>query len=146
MKKLFTLFKTGAKWVRRYVSPVFVLLLAVSFTLWYISKLGDTYTTKLDIKVNVGDELVIVPCEVEGKGTKLFGYEFYNSRRVNISISELDYNIVAVDTTAREQCDLSRVKVEITPKSMQSALSEQIRDLKIVSIGKLSEIYIPKND
>lgn len=146
MKKLFTLCKSGAKWVRRYVSPIFVLLLAVSFTLWYISKLGHTYTTNLDFKVNVGDEFVVVPCVVEGKGANLFGYEFYNSRRVNIPISELNYNIVEVDTTAHEQCDLSRVKVAIVPNSMKNALSVRFSDLKIVSIGKFSEIYIPKND
>ena len=39
--------------VRRYVSPAFVVMLAVSFTLWYISKLTYTYTTDFNIKVEI---------------------------------------------------------------------------------------------
>ena len=73
MKRFYALLKVGVQKLRNYVSPVFLVLLAVSFTLWYISKLNYTYTTDLKIKVKVNGERLIVPCVVEGKGTTLFG-------------------------------------------------------------------------
>lgn len=34
------------KWMRRYVSPVFLALLVASFILWYLAKLTYMYTTE----------------------------------------------------------------------------------------------------
>jgi len=69
MKRFIALLKTWAQKLRNYISPVFLVLLAVSFTLWYISKLNYTYTTDFNIKVKVNGERLVVPCVVEGKGT-----------------------------------------------------------------------------
>jgi hypothetical protein len=147
MKRLFALLKVGLQWLRKYISPVFLALLAVSFTLLYISKLNYTYTTDFKIKVKVEGERIVVPCVVEGKGTNLFGYGFYTSRRVNIPLSELNHEVVEVpvineqgevDTLAKEY------KVRISPLSMQDAISVRFSDLKIVSVGDFDDIAIPK--
>ncbi len=143
MKRFLALLKVWAQKLRNYISPVFLAMLAVSFTLWYISKLDYTYTTDFNIKVKVDGERVVVPCVVEGKGTNLFGYGFYQSRRVNIPLSELNYDIVevpvineegVVDTLAKEY------KVRISPISMQDAISVRFSDLKIVSVGDFDDI------
>ena len=143
MKRFLALLKVWAQKLRNYISPVFLAMLAVSFTLWYISKLDYTYTTDFNIKVKVDGERVVVPCVVEGKGTNLFGYGFYQSRRVNIPLSELNYDIVEapvineegdVDTLATEY------KVRISPISMQDAISVRFSDLKIVSVGDFDDI------
>ena len=102
MKRFLALLKTWAQKLRNYVSPVFLAMLAVSFTLWYISKLNYTYTTDFNIKVKVNGERIVVPCVVEGKGTTLFGYGFYASRRANIPLSELNYDVVQVPATPEE--------------------------------------------
>ena len=147
MKRLFALLKVGLQWLRKYISPVFLVILAVSFTLWYISKLNYTYTTDFNIKVKVDGERIVVPCVVEGKGSNLFGYGFYQSRRTTIPLSELHYDIVAepvvnedgeVDTLAKEY------KVRISPISMQDAISVRFSDLKIVSVGDFDDIEIPQ--
>ena len=143
MKRIFALLKAWAQKLRNYISPVFLALLAVSFTLWYISKLNYTYTTDFNIKVKVEGQRIVVPCVVEGKGTNLFGYGFYTSRRVNIPLSELNHEVVEVpvineqgviDTLAKAY------KVRISPLSMQDAISVRFSDLKIVSVGDFDDI------
>lgn len=149
MKKLYALIKVGLQRLRKYISPVFLAMLAVSFTLWYISKLNYTYTTDFNIKVKVDDQRIVVPCVVEGKGTTLFGYGFYASRRTNIPLSELNHEVIelpvineqgVVDTLAKNY------KVRISPLSMQDAISVRFSDLKIVSVGDFQDIDLPKND
>ena len=145
MKRFIALLKTWAQKLRNYISPVFLALLAGSFTLWYISKLNYTYTTDFKIKVKVEGQRIVVPCVVEGKGTNLFGNGFYTSRRVNIPLSELNHEVVevpvvneqgVVDTLAKEY------KVRISPLSMQDAISVRFSDLKIVSVGDFDDIAI----
>lgn len=145
MKRLFALLKVWLQGLRKYISPVFLVLLGVSFTLWYISKLNYTYTTDFNIKVKVDGERIVVPCVVEGKGTTLFGYGFYTPRRANIPLSELIYEVVevpvidengVVDTLAKE------CKARILPLSMQDAISVRFSDLKIVSVGSFDDITL----
>ena len=147
MKRLFALLKVWLQGLRKYISPVFLVLLGVSFTLWYISKLNYTYTTDFNIKVKVDGERIIVPCVVEGKGTTLFGYGFYAPRRANIPLSELNYDVVevpvltdagVVDTLAKDY------KVRISPISMQDAISVRFSDLKILSVGNFDDISLPQ--
>ena len=144
MKRFLALLKTWAQKLRNYISPVFLVLLAVSFTLWYISKLNYTYTTDFNIKVKVNGERLVVPCVVEGKGTTLFGYGFYASRRANIPLSELNYDVVEVPATPEEGAVVDSLakeyKVRISPISMQDAISVRFSDLKIVSVGDFDDI------
>ena len=147
MKRLFALLKVWLQGLRKYISPVFLVLLGVSFTLWYISKLNYTYTTDFNIKVKVDGERIIVPCVVEGKGTTLFGYGFYTPRRANIPLSELNYEIVqvpVVDENGVIDTLATDYKVRISPLSMQDAISVRFSDLKIISLGDFDDISLPK--
>ena len=145
MKRLFALLKVGLQGLRKYISPVFLVLLGVSFTLWYISKLNYTYTTDFNIKVKVDGERIVVPCVVEGKGTTLFGYGFYASRRANIPLSELSYEVVEQPVVNADGIvdSLTTIrKAHISPLSMQDAISVRFSDLKIVSVGDFDDIAI----
>ena len=147
MKRLFALLKEWLQGLRKYISPVFLVLLGVSFTLWYISKLNYTYTTDFNVKVKVDGERILVPCVVEGKGTTLFGYGFYASRRANISLSELNYEVIeepSIDENGVVDTLTINRKVRISPLSMQDAISVRFSDLKIMSIGDFSDISLPK--
>ena len=146
MKRLFALLKVGLQGLRKYISPVFLVLLGVSFTLWYISKLNYTYTTDFNIKVKVDGERIVVPCVVEGKGTTLFGYGFYASRRANIPLSELSYEVVEQPVVNADGIvdSLTTIrKAHISPLSMQDAISVRFSDLKIISLGELADIPLP---
>ena len=130
--------------LRNYISPVFVALLVISVSLWYISKLNYTYTTDFNIKVKVNGERIIVPCVVEGKGSNLIGYGFYSSRRVSIPLSELNYDIVEVEVEDEGTNTINHeMKVRISPISMQDALSIRFSNIKIVSVGDFNDIDIP---
>ena len=143
MKRLFALLKVGLQGLRKYISPVFLALVVVSFTLWYILKLDHTYTKDLKVEVNIDGQRITVPCVVEGKGSNLL----YSSSRVNVPLSDLKYKVVKVPVSGKEVPDSLTVfekKVRIQPVSMQDALSIRFSDLKIVSVGTFSDIELPK--
>ncbi len=149
MKRLFALLKVWMQGLRKYISPVFLVLLGVSFTLWYISKLNYTYTTDFNIKVKVDGERIVVPCVVEGKGTTLFGYGFYTPRRANIPLSELNYEVIevpSVDVNGVVDTLATIRKAHISTISMQDAISVRFSDLKILSVGNFDDITLPEND
>lgn len=123
MKKFFS-------WVRRYISPVFVMLFVASFILWYIAKLSYTYTTDYVAKLNIDGRQMDVPCVIEGLGTNLLNYKYkLGSKRIRIGMDELDYRVVLSEDSVRV--------VRINPLSLQNALSVRISDIKIISIGEV---------
>ncbi len=123
-------------WLRHYVSHVFLMMLFASFVLWYIAKLSYTYTTDLDIDIQVADRKFEVECVIEGVGTNLFGYRLYKGRMNNIPLSELDY----VRLTDQGQDDM----LEIDPKSIQKAISVRYSDIKVVSVGAIPNIEVSR--
>lgn len=143
MKRFVALLKVGLQRLRKYVSPVFLALLAVAFTLWYILKLDYTYTTDFKVEVNIDGERIMVPCVVEGKGSNLFGYGFYSSRRVTIPLSDLKPQVVNVPVPGQQENDsliVMESKLRIPPEAMQGALSVRFSDLKIVSVGHIPDL------
>lgn len=124
------------KWIRRSVSPVFIMMLVASFILWYIAKLSYTYTTEQTFRINIDGEKFEVTCVVEGIGTNLFGYRVYHDKSLRIPLSEL-----------RSACSYDEEnygKVIIEPQSLQNAISVRCTDIKIISIGDVPEINQPK--
>ena len=144
MKRFAELLKLWAQKIRKYISPVFLALLAVSFTLWYISKLNYTYTTDFVVEVDVDGDEFRVPCIVKGKGTALFGYGVYTSKSADIAFEELSYDTIPI----MDKTDSVVVKQQarILPSSMQEALAKRFSDLEIVSIGTIPDIDFPEND
>ncbi len=145
MKRIFALLKLTVSKMRNYVSPVFLLLLAVSFTLWYIAKLNYSYTTDLTVDVHIDGEHINVPCVVEAKGSTLFGYKLSGAPDVEVSLSELKYEMLDLPTTAEGVVDSTAVqKIRIYTSAMQHALSKKFSDLKVVSVGRFEDIKLPK--
>lgn len=123
------------KWVRRYVSPVFMVLLAASFILWYIAKLNYTYTTGHTVRMDVDGQLFEVACTVEGVGTNLFSYQVYARKTLRVPLSELKYK--------RSREEGHEGKIILDPKSLQSVLSKKFSDIKIISLDAIPEIDFP---
>lgn len=124
------------RWLRQYISPVFLALLVASFILWYIAKLSYTYTTEQVIRVNVEGEEFKVTCVVEGVGTNLFGYKAYMRKTLRIPLSELRYK--RSNESGQEE------QLILDPQSLQSAISVRFSDIKVISIGAVPEIDAPK--
>lgn len=123
------------RWLRHYISPAFGVMLFAAFVLWYIAKLGYTYTTDLDIEVKVADSKFKVNCVVEGVGTNLFGYRLYKGGKVSIPLSELQYTR-SIDSRYND--------IVIDPQSLQNALSVRYSDIKMKSIGALPSITLSR--
>ena len=142
MKKINEYIKKWFGWLRHYVSPVFVMLFVAAFVLWYIAKLGYTYTTDLNVKIKVSGsetERFELPCVVEGKGTNLFGYAISSARRVNIPLGELSSE--ELPRTAADSLEGVK-RLHINEISLQNAISVRLSDIKIVSVGDYPEIKV----
>jgi len=125
--------------VRRYVSPVFVMLLVASFVLWYLAKLNYTYTTEQNVTVDIDGERLGVCCVVEGVGTNLLGYKLNGDKQLSIPLGELKYR-----WSSDEEL---RGCIEINPQSLQNAIATRCTDIKVVSIkGSIEPIPYPRRE
>lgn len=129
-------FEKMVNWIRRSVSPVFIVMLVASFVLWYIAKLNYTYTTEQTFRINVDGQKFEVTCVVEGVGTNLFGYRVYHDKSLRIPLSEL--------RSSSSYDEENYGKIIIEPQSLQNAISVRCTDIKIISIGDVPEIEEPK--
>lgn len=129
--------ETFLRWLHRYVSPVFLVMLVASFILWYIAKLSYTYTTEYTVSVNTDGEKYKVTCIFEGIGTNLVSYHTSLGKSVKIPLSELKYK------KSREEGHEGMIVID--PQSLQHAIAVRFSDVKVSSIGAVPEIPIPAN-
>lgn len=122
------------KKLRGYVSPTYITLLVAAFVLWYIAKLGDTYTTDHEVVVFVDGERLEVDCVIRGKGTNLIGYTlFSHSDEFEIPSTEFTFDMESVDEEGRRTHHIATI-------SMQQALAARMTGVEIVSVGALAPI------
>ncbi|MFI3282374.1 MAG: hypothetical protein SNG10_02450 [Rikenellaceae bacterium] len=120
--------------LRKWISPIFLMMLVASFVLWYIAKLSYTYTTELNVDVEIEGQVIDVKCVVQGVGTNLFGYKIKGGRDLKIPISELRYDAIGADSV-----------VSITPTSLSGAISVRYSDIKIISIDAQTDLEMTPN-
>ena len=111
--------------IRRLGKPAFLIILLISFALWYGTKLNYTYRTDMRIPITIGDTTIQVICTVEGIGSRLMMQKMM-PRRHSVVIHPDQVEFVPSQTN-----DKTRT---ITPFSLQSAISTQIMDMKIISV------------
>ena len=126
-------------WLRRCISPMYIMMLFAAFVLWYSTKLGDTYTTEHDITIVVAGEEHTVECTIRGKGTDLISYTLLSREsRFEIPVAELTFDDAVVD-------DLSSVRRHISSLSLQQAIAKRLseNDVEVVSVGAAPSIAMP---
>ena len=128
--------------VRQAISPVYMVLLFASFLLWYIRRLQYTYTTNFSVLINVDGERLRVPCVVEGKGTNLLGYKAYSRKELKIPLKDLKYTI---ESDYGDSGELLGSWYNLDPQSVQSAISVNFSDIKVISIGDIPSLAIPED-
>ncbi|MDO5497377.1 MAG: hypothetical protein Q4F45_05810 [Alistipes sp.] len=141
MKRLHEILSVLKGWLKRYVSPAFVVLFCASFVLWYVLKLGDTYVTEYNLNVEVSGYEIEVPCTVTAKGTDLLEVRRYQHRSLVIPLEDLEYDIktkIADDGDSVQYYKISR-------ESMQNEISIRLKQAEIV-VGSVPLLPIkPKN-
>ena len=101
-----------------------------------------TYTTNFSVLINVDGERLRVPCVVEGKGTNLLGYKAYSRKELKIPLKDLKYTI---ESDYGDSGELLGSWYNLDPQSVQSAISVNFSDIKVISIGDIPSLAIPED-
>jgi hypothetical protein len=115
--------------------PVMVAAMLISFGLWYLNRLGHTYTDTVTIPVSIvsGPESPIgvpenehmIECRIQGTGYELLKYRLWPSRhRMEIDLRQIDLRPI-------EGSDRS----EVSASSLYYALAGQWMEGQLQSIG-----------
>lgn len=118
--------------LRKYISPVFITMLVVSFALWYMIKLGYTYTAEMPVNVNIEGREVRATVVFEATGYRLMSYRF--SSRKNISVQWSDLEVTPSSSNPQA--------VVVSPFALQNIVSVRNPDIKVVSMGNIPEIEL----
>ncbi|MBR5132837.1 MAG: hypothetical protein IKV29_01880 [Alistipes sp.] len=127
-------FVDGFKKVLGYISPVYVAMFFAAFVLWYITKLGEVYTTDHQVVVVVDGEELEVDCTIRGKGTNLIGYTLFSKTEVfDIPSTELTFDMesIAEDGTPMHH---------IATMSLQQAIAARMSGVEVISVGSIPPI------
>lgn len=136
MEKIKKFFTGIIIWLRSAISPAYVTMLFVALVLWYITKLGETYTTDHTVVVeSLGTEFE-VECTIRGKGTNLVGYTFLGrSSHFTVQDGELMFD--------SETTDEDGVKYRhISSASLQQALAARMGDIDLIAVGQVPALKI----
>lgn len=122
------------KRLRNYLSPTFLLLLTLSFMMWYLIKLGHTYTTDVMVPVNVEGTRIRVKCDVKGSGYRIFAHRFLRRSDIKLTLRDVD----VTPSVSNEGM------LVINPVSLRRAISENTKDLDISAVSEIPEIPAPE--
>lgn len=119
-----------------YITPGYVAMVVAAFVLWYITKLGDNYTTDHDVVVVIEGKSYDVDCTIRGKGTNLISYTLSN-RRNNFVVSpaELSFDKEVTD-------DNGRTYRHVTSVSLQQALNARMNDIDVIAVGAVPMVLL----
>ena len=121
-------------WLRKWISPVYVAMLVAAFVLWFITKLGDEYTTDHEVTVVIDNVEYNVNCTIRGKGTDLIYYTMSSTRsRFTIPISDLTLDKPMVDNDGNNI-------IHVTAESLKLALAQRMDNIEVVSVGSVPVI------
>lgn len=126
--------KNFFSWLRRWISPVYVAMVIAAFILWFITKLGGTYTTDHEVAVVIDNVEYNVDCTIKGKGIDLLNYTLSSERsRFVIPISDLTQDKPMNDNNGN-------IVVHVTAESMKLALAQRMNGIEVVSVGSVPVI------
>lgn len=126
--------KIFLKRIRAYITPGYVAMVVMAFVLWYITKLGENYTTDHEVVVEIEGKEYDVDCSIRGKGTNLISYTL-SSRRSNFVVpsAELSFDKEVTD-------DNGRTYRHVTNVSLQQALNARMNDVDVIAVGAVPMI------
>lgn len=129
MNKLSKVYQDVQKWFELHfgtrITPLFLVMLGLTFVLWYSAKLQYTYTTQMTIPVQVGDNRHRVECVVEGTGHNIISARNFQRKTVKLKYSDVELIPVSdMPNTYR-----------VAPESLLNAITVLYSDLKIISVS-----------
>ena len=117
-----------------YITPGYVAMVVAAFVLWYITKLGETYTTEHSVVVVIDGKEYEVGCSVRGKGTNLISYTWANKNsNFVVPAEELIFDKEVTD-------DDGKTYRHVTNVSLQQALNARMNDVDVIAVGAVPMI------
>ncbi|MBO5890669.1 MAG: hypothetical protein J6Q28_04495 [Alistipes sp.] len=130
MDKIITFFKR----IVSYITPGYVAMVVAAFILWYITKLGENYTTDHEVVVEIEGKQYDVDCTIRGKGTNLIRYTISNRESMFIvPAAELSFDKEVTD-------DNGLTYRHVTNVSLQQALNARMNDVDVIAVGAVPMI------
>lgn len=124
--------KNTRKNIKKYLSPVFLVMLLIAFGLWYIKKLSYTYTTDIPITVSVMGQNLKTRCMAEGTGYNLFAYRHLLSTKVLLDEEDL---LPSPGVTGSDVYIIDMF-------ALQNAISVKLSDLRIISVDEPPKVVL----
>ena len=116
--------------LKQYASPLFLAMLLISFSMWYLTKLSHDYTAEVPVKMNIDGNQFRVTCVAHGSGYRLLSYRVFRKMKLNLGFSEV----------ATTPSVINPGYYVVSPSSLQQVISLANSDLQIISIGDIPEI------
>lgn len=117
------------------LSPAFLVMLALSALMWYLSKLDYTYTAEVPVTIRYEGDKYRVMCMAEGTGRQIVGYRWFAHRALTLDTSKVE--LLPVEGKDGY--------FAIEPTSLQNFISVHNADLRIISIGTTPELRLGDN-
>ena len=119
-----------------YITPGYVAMVIAAFVLWYITKLGENYTTEHNVVVVIDGKEYEVGCTVRGKGTNLISYNFtHKNGRFEVPSAELSFD---KEVTG----DDGNTYRHVTNVSLQQALNARMNDVDVLAVTGVPMILL----
>lgn len=117
--------------VRKIFSPAFLVMLGISFLLWYTLKLGDTYNARVPFDLDIDGRQVRVTAIVNTTGYKILSYR-YSRKDIVLGWGDIEVSPSSVNPQA----------VIIAPESLQRLISIRNPEIQIVSMSDIPEVEL----
>ena len=128
--KILTFF--AAAWKRIWKNPLFLVMLGLSFVLWYVSKLQYSYTAEVPVVVSVEGDRHRVTCVVQGSGHNILSARYFKRKPVKLKRDDVELTPVEGEENTWE----------VGQESLLNAISIRNADIKVVSVSRMPYVQI----
>lgn len=118
--------------IGRKVTPLFLVMLGLSFVLWYVSKLQYSYTAEVPVVVSVEGDRHRVTCVVQGSGHNILSARYF--KRKPVKLKRGDVELIPVEGEVNTW--------EVGQESLRNAIAIRNADIKVVSVSRMPYVQI----
>lgn len=116
--------------IGRKVTPLFLVMLGLSFVLWYVSKLQYSYTAEVPVVVSVEGDRHRVTCVVQGSGHNILSARYFKRKPVKLKRGDVELTPVEGEVNTWE----------VGQESLRNAIAIRNADIKVVSVSRMPYI------
>lgn len=121
--------RSGKFRIKRILSPAFLVVLLISFSMWFLTKLSHDYTAEIPVRVEIDGTRFKVVCTARGSGYRLMSHRMFR-------VSKLSVNPKDIAMTPSDDPGY----FVISPASLLQAIDKAESDVEIVSVREIPEI------